>query len=600
MKKNKLMTASLKIVRPAAVLILVLSAIVPARAGILFQNDDYATIQSTNLVLNSDDEDTADMAIKFGNTVNKEFKWDITNSRFSMDADLDLSNYQLSTARIENVNALPGGALGLGSGGIGRIVQLTVSDTVAPGCTVNPWCQPGAYTWTGTIWNMLDMPAGGHTQNTDVGTTQNTFTLDLDDTGGDVTLQFGTTLAEYLKWNSVGSYFSISDKLKVEGNVDVDGTNIILDADNTGAPTAVSIIANQGTNPPGVIRFNASKATWELSNDNSRFMNIGFGDNTESNNRVIAGLKIIQENMPSMSDSTLQNEVGVYQINGVEYIKADNQTITIPAASASPRWDSIEIDTTGNIGVYSGTPSATPSFPDVGANRIRLGLVYVPASPATPEVFNANIMDFATTTNSIPVGTNLNYVITLATGTTADIRVGDTVRIYDTTGAFGTGKITVITNTTTFTVDSITGPIAAGAIVTAMMRNSYVMDARGDVSLESNSSAAGGNPTNKFVGYGGTWVDLNGLKWDSLDRPLQNWRDANDTCLSAGGLMAPTGQLYTHRSGGIPLPNITTNPLWVDAPVRANSVLNVDLSTGNIIANVNMNNTRYFRCVSAF
>ena len=55
--------------------------------------------------------------------------------------------------------------------------------------------------------------AGGHVQNTDTGTTSNIFTLDNDDTAGNVDLVFGTTAAQYLRHD--GTLFHFSDDVRM-------------------------------------------------------------------------------------------------------------------------------------------------------------------------------------------------------------------------------------------------------------------------------------------------------------------------------------------------------------------------------------------------
>jgi len=62
-----------------------------------------------------------------------------------------------------------------------------------------------------------------HTQNTDTGSTTNAFTLDSDDTGGNVELTFGTTLSEKLYWDSAGTKFVFTDDVNILDNLDVDG-----------------------------------------------------------------------------------------------------------------------------------------------------------------------------------------------------------------------------------------------------------------------------------------------------------------------------------------------------------------------------------------
>jgi hypothetical protein len=126
----------------------------PAKAAILFQNDNFATIDSTGMILNNDNESSSDIIVQFGQTLAKTLKYSTSNSRFEFNAGLDLNNFQLTTARMENVTAMPGGAGGLGAGGTGRIVELTATDAVAPGCT-GPSCSPGTYSWNGAIWKPL-------------------------------------------------------------------------------------------------------------------------------------------------------------------------------------------------------------------------------------------------------------------------------------------------------------------------------------------------------------------------------------------------------------------------------------------------------------
>lgn len=103
----------------------------------------------------------------------------------------------------------------------------------------------------------------------------NQFILDADDTGGDIRLQFGASLAEYLEWNSTDLRFDLSDDLRANGNLEANGTSITLDADNIGAGANISIIANQGSDNDGELRYNATTNEWEYSNDGGSFAAIG-------------------------------------------------------------------------------------------------------------------------------------------------------------------------------------------------------------------------------------------------------------------------------------------------------------------------------------
>jgi hypothetical protein len=66
------------------------------------------------------------------------------------------------------------------------------------------------------------------------GTTSNTFTLDSDDTGGNVSLQFGTTLAETLTWDSTNTRFNLSDDLNLTGGL-MTSANSLFGATGAGA-----------------------------------------------------------------------------------------------------------------------------------------------------------------------------------------------------------------------------------------------------------------------------------------------------------------------------------------------------------------------------
>ncbi len=51
----------------------------------------------------------------------------------------------------------------------------------------------------------------------------NTYILDADDTGGDVRLQFGDNLSEFLEWNNTDLQFDLSDDLNIDGGIEVNG-----------------------------------------------------------------------------------------------------------------------------------------------------------------------------------------------------------------------------------------------------------------------------------------------------------------------------------------------------------------------------------------
>lgn len=105
----------------------------------------------------------------------------------------------------------------------------------------------------------------------------NNYVLDADDSGGDIFLQFGTTLNESLAWNSTSLRFDLSDDLRADGNLEINGTSFTLDADNAGAGATVNIVAEQGSDPDGTLRYNTSTNVWEISNNGGAFAAISTG-----------------------------------------------------------------------------------------------------------------------------------------------------------------------------------------------------------------------------------------------------------------------------------------------------------------------------------
>ena len=82
------------------------------------------------------------------------------------------------------------------------------------------------------------------------GTPKETYTLDTDDTGGDLKLKFGTTLAETLKWDSANARFTFSNNLRVEGNLATVGQSYIA-ADHA------------ATDSDGFLNLGRNNSVWE-------------------------------------------------------------------------------------------------------------------------------------------------------------------------------------------------------------------------------------------------------------------------------------------------------------------------------------------------
>jgi len=111
----------------------------------------------------------------------------------------------------------------------------------------------------------------------DGSTESENFILDSDDTGGNLSLVFGTTNNETLLWDNANTRFDFSDDVRINGNLATsgqlfqEGNVVTLDADNAGIGTDIDIVAEQGSDNNGTLRYNATTNQWELSNDGGGF-----------------------------------------------------------------------------------------------------------------------------------------------------------------------------------------------------------------------------------------------------------------------------------------------------------------------------------------
>lgn len=106
-------------------------------------------------------------------------------------------------------------------------------------------------------------------------TTADNFLIDFDDSGADIGIQFGKTLAESLIWDDSENYFLLSDSLVVDGNINLLGTTLRLDFDETGNPDQdIDIVALQGSESSGIIRYDDGSNIWTLSNNGGSFFEI--------------------------------------------------------------------------------------------------------------------------------------------------------------------------------------------------------------------------------------------------------------------------------------------------------------------------------------
>lgn len=88
---------------------------------------------------------------------------------------------------------------------------------------------------------------------------------------GSISLKFGETENQTLVWDITLGRFILSNQLTINGALDMNGTTFTLDADNSGVGSTVEIVANQGSDADGVLRYNTTTNQWEISNNGGGF-----------------------------------------------------------------------------------------------------------------------------------------------------------------------------------------------------------------------------------------------------------------------------------------------------------------------------------------
>jgi len=183
-----------------------------------------------------------DIELQFGSDASDHIlMYNFANGRFEFGNDLYINGeLEVQNDINQDGNTFTLDADNTGAGANVDIVAGQGSDsdgTLRYNATTNKWeisNDGGSY---------YSVSTSNDTANLD-GTDSNIFTLDQDDTGGDVTLEFGNTLAESLKWDSANSRFVLSDDLFLDGGLTLNGD---LDFDQN---QAVNMVLHQGTSFP--------------------------------------------------------------------------------------------------------------------------------------------------------------------------------------------------------------------------------------------------------------------------------------------------------------------------------------------------------------
>lgn len=237
MKKLRMKNQLLAMV---AFTIAALALVAPVAHAATSDPDDLVNTEAFMTIAPGDGAE--DVELQFGtDAASRILMYNFANDRFEFGNDLYVGGDLDVMSNIDQYgNTFTLDSDNVGAGADVSIVaeQGTDSDGVLRyNSTTNEWeisNDGGAYYSISTS-NDLDSMTG---------VDSNTFTLDQDDTGGDVSLYFGTALAESLTWDSVNNRFVLSDDLFIDGTLTLNG---ILDFDQN---QAVDLVLHQGTSFP--------------------------------------------------------------------------------------------------------------------------------------------------------------------------------------------------------------------------------------------------------------------------------------------------------------------------------------------------------------
>lgn len=214
--------------------------VAPAAHAATANPDDLVNTESMFTIAPGDGSE--DIELQFGSDATDHIlMYNFTNDRFEFGNDVYVNgDLEVQNAINQDGNTFTLDSDNTGAGADVNIVAEQGSDsngTLRYNATTNEWeisNDGGSYYAVSTSNDVTNLD----------GTDSNTFTLDQDDTGGDVSLVFGTTLAESLKWDSANSRFVLSDDLFLDGGLTLNGD---LDFDQN---QAVDMVLHQGTSFP--------------------------------------------------------------------------------------------------------------------------------------------------------------------------------------------------------------------------------------------------------------------------------------------------------------------------------------------------------------
>jgi hypothetical protein len=280
----------------------IVSTAMPANAALVFTNDVFQNEASIFRIGQGYDAATSDIQLQFGTTNTENFMWSQADNAFKFSNDINLNSNQMINARIENANganSLPGGVAGPGIGARGRIVQLTGTDTVAPGCTLSPNCGGGTYVWDGGTWISL------------TGTTSSNFNklVTVGSTGSDYTTI--ANAAAYLQTLSGGIILLSAETHNVTTAVNM--TNLIMIGKEASRTTI---------NITGAGQLDSFDTTYEYMTIKTGAITDDMAIDVQAGSNALL-FNYVDINIQDSGDSLIDSNAGVPPTSTMKFIKSN-------------------------------------------------------------------------------------------------------------------------------------------------------------------------------------------------------------------------------------------------------------------------------------
>ena len=304
-----------------------------------------------------------------------------------------------------------------------------------------------------------------------------------------IALRFGAIANQFLTWDITQSKFRLSAPLAVNGNLEANGNILTLDADNTGVGANVDIVAHQGSDPNGVLRYNATADRWEISNNGGTFAAIATGAGV-SNAFIQAG-----NAFGAIAQlGTTDNFPLAFLVNGVERMRVNSSGQVAIGATTIPANKRLTVSNTAN-------PTFNATGEGMGVSMAGGGGIYMKNSTDNVEG------KFESWNGAIQVGVSGTVPAPLLLSYDGNF---EGARLH-TNGNFGIGGST--TDLPTARLDVQGG--AAGVLNIARLRNSIAAATNSGASILFAANRTTGGMTN-VAGVAGVITDISNAAYKGM------------------------------------------------------------------------------------